>query len=153
MPGEIDVSGFPLFALFNAGDGRDDRDPRDGSHAAGERRSAEDRRRGEPTGRLRRRSVRPRCGTWWADSANRTGAKMPSLRRVLSAGAPVPPHVLARMKAAISPEGDVHTPYGATEALPVASISASEVLGETAARSAPGRGPAWAGSSPASSGA
>ena len=33
------------------------------------------------------------------------------------------------MKACIHPEGDIHTPYGATEALPVASISASEVLG------------------------
>ena len=34
------------------------------------------------------------------------------------------------MKACIHPEGDVHTPYGATEALPVASIAASEVLGD-----------------------
>ncbi len=31
----------------------------------------------------------------------------------------------------IDPTGDVHTPYGATEALPVASIAASEVLAET----------------------
>jgi olefin beta-lactone synthetase len=65
---------------------------------------------------------------------------MPTLKRVLSAGAPVPPHVLRRMKAAIGPDGDVHTPYGATEALPVASISASEVLSETAAKSAAGGG-------------
>ena len=35
------------------------------------------------------------------------------------------------MKAAIHPEGEVYTPYGATEALPVASISAGEVLGES----------------------
>ena len=32
------------------------------------------------------------------------------------------------MKACIHPDGDVHTPYGATEALPVASNSASEVV-------------------------
>jgi acyl-CoA synthetase (AMP-forming)/AMP-acid ligase II len=44
------------------------------------------------------------------------------------------------MKAAIPADGDVHTPYGATEALPVASISASEVLAETAAKSAVGAG-------------
>jgi acyl-CoA synthetase (AMP-forming)/AMP-acid ligase II len=31
------------------------------------------------------------------------------------------------MKGAIAPDGDVHTPYGATEALPVASIAASEI--------------------------
>jgi acyl-CoA synthetase (AMP-forming)/AMP-acid ligase II len=52
---------------------------------------------------------------------------LPTLKRVLSAGAPVPLHVLYRMKAAISSDGDVHTPYGATEALPVASVAASEV--------------------------
>ena len=57
------------------------------------------------------------------------GAVLPTVRRVLSAGAPVPADVLRRMKACIHPEGDIHTPYGATEALPVASISASEVLG------------------------
>jgi acyl-CoA synthetase (AMP-forming)/AMP-acid ligase II len=65
---------------------------------------------------------------------------MPTLRRVLSAGAPVPPHVLKRMKQAMADDGEVHTPYGATEALPVASISASQVLGETAARTADGAG-------------
>jgi len=65
---------------------------------------------------------------------------LPTLKRVLSAGAPVPPHVLKRMKAAIPPDGDVHTPYGATEALPVASISATEVLLDTAAKSATGAG-------------
>jgi acyl-CoA synthetase (AMP-forming)/AMP-acid ligase II len=44
------------------------------------------------------------------------------------------------MKAAIHPSGDVHTPYGATEALPVASISASEVLSETSALTRQGKG-------------
>ena len=57
------------------------------------------------------------------------------------------------MKAAIPPDGDVHTPYGATEALPVASISASEVLAETAAKSpAGGAAPASAATFPASNG-
>jgi acyl-CoA synthetase (AMP-forming)/AMP-acid ligase II len=68
------------------------------------------------------------------------GIHFPHLRRVLSAGAPVPPHVLARVKKLIAADGDIHTPYGATESLPVASISATEVLGETAARSQQGAG-------------
>jgi acyl-CoA synthetase (AMP-forming)/AMP-acid ligase II len=59
---------------------------------------------------------------------------------VLSAGAPVPAEVLARMKECISPDGEVHTPYGATEALPVSSIAAGEVLAETAQRTARGEG-------------
>lgn len=44
------------------------------------------------------------------------------------------------MKACIHPEGDIHTPYGATESLPVASIAASEVLAETAAKTDQGAG-------------
>jgi acyl-CoA synthetase (AMP-forming)/AMP-acid ligase II len=44
------------------------------------------------------------------------------------------------MQQCIHPQGDVHTPYGATEALPVASISAREVLDETAARTRQGAG-------------
>jgi acyl-CoA synthetase (AMP-forming)/AMP-acid ligase II len=35
------------------------------------------------------------------------------------------------MKSCIDPEGDVHTPYGATESLPVATLAASEILGQT----------------------
>ena len=44
------------------------------------------------------------------------------------------------MKNCIHPEGDIHTPYGATEALPVASISASERLAETDAQTREGAG-------------
>jgi len=68
--------------------------------------------------------------------------KLPSIRRILSAGAPVPEHVLRRMRACIHPEGDIHTPYGATESLPVASISGSEVLGEAMETDAPATGTA-----------
>jgi acyl-CoA synthetase (AMP-forming)/AMP-acid ligase II len=55
------------------------------------------------------------------------------------AGAPVPPALMARMQAVI-PNGEIHTPYGATEALPVSSISASEVLRETAQQTRVGEG-------------
>jgi acyl-CoA synthetase (AMP-forming)/AMP-acid ligase II len=44
------------------------------------------------------------------------------------------------MKHAIADDGDVHTPYGATEALPVATIAASEVLNTTARQTAEGAG-------------
>jgi olefin beta-lactone synthetase len=68
------------------------------------------------------------------------GRPLATVRRVLSAGAPVPAHVLERMRAIIHPEGEIHTPYGATEALPVASISDRVVLGETAALTREGAG-------------
>lgn len=63
-----------------------------------------------------------------------SGAKLPSLKRVLSCGAPVSDAVIARMKGMLPPGTDVFTPYGATEALPVACISGSE-------RAALGAGP------------
>ena len=65
---------------------------------------------------------------------------MPSLKRILSAGAPVPPRVLKRMRDAMADDGEMHTPYGATESLPVATISSSEVLGETAEKTKAGQG-------------
>ncbi len=71
--------------------------------------------------------------------AQARGLTLPSLGRVLSAGAPVPARTLARW-AGIAPNARVHTPYGATEALPVCDIEASEILSETAALSAQGRG-------------
>jgi acyl-CoA synthetase (AMP-forming)/AMP-acid ligase II len=51
---------------------------------------------------------------------------LPSLRRVLCAGAPVPAS-LWKNSAVFLPRGQLHSPYGATEALPLASISAGEV--------------------------
>ncbi|PXA04668.1 peptide synthase [Coraliomargarita sinensis] len=64
---------------------------------------------------------------------------LPSVKRILMAGAPVPPALMERMQAVI-PNGEIHTPYGATEALPVSSISASEVLKHTAAQTRRGEG-------------
>lgn len=64
---------------------------------------------------------------------------LPSIRRILMAGAPVPPALMERMQSII-PNGEIHTPYGATEALPVSSISADEVLEDTASRTEQGEG-------------
>jgi acyl-CoA synthetase (AMP-forming)/AMP-acid ligase II len=127
QPGEIDLPGFPLFALFNCAMGVTtvipDMDP-------------------TRPARVDPRKIIEAVNDWKVTQAFGSPALwnvvgrycedrqiiLPTVKRVLSAGAPVPPHVLKRMKGAISPDGDVHTPYGATEALPVASIAASEVL-------------------------
>ncbi len=65
---------------------------------------------------------------------------LPSLRRVLSAGAPVPHSVLSDVCSALEGGAQIFTPYGATESLPVCNIGSDEVLGETAALTAEGRG-------------
>jgi len=57
-----------------------------------------------------------------------SGAQMPTLTRVISAGAPVTPAVQRRFLAMLGPEAEIHSPYGATEALPVTSIGSREVL-------------------------
>lgn len=139
QPGEIDLPCFPLFALFNCAMGVStvipDMDPT---------RPAE----------VDPQNILEAANDWQATQAfgspalwnavgrycEEHGKNMPTLRRVLSAGAPVPPHVLRRMLAAIHSDGDMHTPYGATESLPVASISASEVLSETAEQTSRGEG-------------
>lgn len=57
--------------------------------------------------------------------------RLPSLKRVVSAGAPVPARTIERMASRLLSPAQVHTVYGATEALPVASIGSDEILGET----------------------
>ncbi len=54
--------------------------------------------------------------------------KLPSLKRVFSAGAPVPLSVIRKMAGLLPPGGKLHTPYGATEALPVSTIAHDELL-------------------------
>jgi acyl-CoA synthetase (AMP-forming)/AMP-acid ligase II len=68
------------------------------------------------------------------------GVKLPTLRRVISAGAPVSAAAVANFAALLADGVQVHTPYGATEALPVSSIGSAEILAQTAARTAEGAG-------------
>ena len=56
------------------------------------------------------------------------GQPLPTLRRVTSAGAPVPPEVVEKMLALLPPQAQFWTPYGATECLPVAVIEGRELL-------------------------
>ena len=58
------------------------------------------------------------------------GIELSTLKRVLSAGAPISSRVLERFSLLLGPEADIHTPYGATEALPVCSISARDVFSQ-----------------------
>lgn len=81
----------------------------------------------------------PALWTKIARYCDANGITLPTIRRILMAGAPVPPALMEKMESII-PNGDIHTPYGATEALPVSSISATEVLAETARQTEQGEG-------------
>ena len=76
----------------------------------------------------------------WCE-ANAPGQRpFSTLKRVLSAGAPVPAATLEKLRGLIDPEANVVTPYGATEALPIASIESREVIAETGPAAAKGKG-------------
>ncbi len=139
QPGGVDLAGFPLFGLFNSAMGMTTIIPdMDATRPASV----------DPAAivaavrdwQVTQSFASPAVWNVVGRYCEKEGIRLPTLRRVLSAGAPVPPHVLRRLKQVIHPEGEIYTPYGATESLPVASISASEVLGETAEQSAQGSG-------------
>ncbi len=67
-------------------------------------------------------------------------AKLPTIRRALSAGAPVSPAVVERMHLALDAAADIHTPYGATECLPVATIAGRELVGALSDGNRQGKG-------------
>ena len=138
-PGGKDLSGFPLFGLFNAVMGTTtvipDMDPTRPADVDPPRLlDAIDQLQ------INQAFGSPALWTTVGRYANERGRKVPSLRRVFSAGAPVPPHVLELVRGAIAEDGCMYTPYGATEALPIASIESREVLNETAARCREGGG-------------
>ena len=125
--GEVELACFAPFALFGPALGLTTvLAPIDFSHPA----------RAEPAAVVRtileHRPVQsfgsPAIWRRVAPWARERGIVLDSLRRVMIAGAPVGVRLIEECLAVLPPEGDVHTPYGATEALPVASASGREIL-------------------------
>jgi len=138
-PGEVDLSTFPPFALFAPALGITSVIPdMDARHPA----------KADPV-KLAHAIFTQGCTSMFGspallDNLSRWAEKQSvtfsSLRRVLSAGAPVRFDILERMSRCIPKDAQVFTPFGATEALPVASIGSDEVLAETQARTRSGAG-------------
>ncbi|MCH7643767.1 MAG: AMP-binding protein [Myxococcales bacterium] len=138
-PGEIDLPTFPLFALFDPALGMTtivpDMDPTRPAEVD-PRKIIEAVEDFGVTNMFGSPALLDTVGRYGAEH----GVKLPSLRRVISAGAPVAATVMERFLGMLEPGARVVTPYGATESLPVASISSDEVLGETRARTDEGAG-------------
>lgn len=144
-PGEVDLCTFPLFALFAPALGMTAVIPRmDATRPA-----RVDWR--EVDGPVRRFGVTNLFGSpallnrvsrdiVAAGLARPAAPRLPTLRRVLSAGAPVSSAVLERFRGLLGPNARIFTPYGATESLPVAVIDSDEVLSETRFQTAVGAG-------------
>ncbi len=125
QPGEIDLPLLPIFALFNPALGMTSVIP---EMDAGRPAAADPAKLVQA---IRQEGVTNSFGspTLWrkiAAHCAEQGVALPSLRRVLCAGAPVPAD-LWRAAPAFLPNGELHSPYGATEALPVSSVSAAEI--------------------------
>jgi acyl-CoA synthetase (AMP-forming)/AMP-acid ligase II len=130
QPGEIDLPTFPLFALFAPALGMTAVIPemdftRPGSVDPTKIISAI--RTYNVTTMFGSPALINRVGRYGAEH----GIKLPTLKRVISAGAPVPAAVMERFTCMLSPDIQIFTPYGATESLPVCSIGSAEILGET----------------------
>lgn len=73
------------------------------------------------------------------DTCQRQNMSLPSLKRVLIAGAPVPPELIRRFKK-ICPHIKIYTPYGATESLPITYIESNEIIQNTSLLTEKGKG-------------
>lgn len=125
QPGEIDLPLLPIFALFNPALGMTtivpELDPR--------RPAALDPARIVQA--INQEQVTNSFGspTLWrkiAAHCRTQNLTLPSLRRVLCAGAAVPADLWSDSRA-ILPNGRLHSPYGATESLPISTISSDEI--------------------------
>jgi acyl-CoA synthetase (AMP-forming)/AMP-acid ligase II len=124
-PGEIDLPLLPIFALFNPALGMTtvvpELDPRRPAAFAPER----------IVQAIQQEQVTNSFGspTLWrriARHCQEAKVTLPSLRRVLCAGAAVPADLWAAAPRFL-PRGRLQSPYGATEALPLTSIAQEEV--------------------------
>ncbi|VAX22745.1 AMP-dependent synthetase/ligase in alkane synthesis cluster [hydrothermal vent metagenome] len=137
---DVDLPAFPLFALFSAAMGMSvvipDMDPT---------------RPGDVDPAKYVESINDKSVTftfgspaiWKKVSAYcvENKVKLPTLKRVLMAGAPVADEIHERLLNGVLPDGaTTHTPFGATECLPACDIMGAEVLSETAEKTRRGMG-------------
>jgi len=130
QPGEVDLPTFPLFALFAPALGMSSVIPVMDFTRPG---SVDPKSIIEP---IQKFNITTMFGS--PALINRVGRygeahrlKLPTLKRVISAGAPVPATVLRRFVKMLGPDVEIFTPYGATESLPVCSIGSREIIEET----------------------
>ncbi|MGA1875866.1 MAG: fatty acid CoA ligase family protein [bacterium] len=137
--GEIDLPGFPLFALFSTAMGMTcvipDMDPTRPAQVDPVKIIEAINNQG-----ITNSFGSPAIWNRVSEYCLKNGIQLPSIKRILMAGAPVPGTLLQHFPRILSEGADTHTPYGATESLPVCSISGSEVLAETEAKSRAGAG-------------
>jgi len=136
---DIDQPGFPLFALFSAALGAcsiiPDMDPTKPAQVDPEKfvRSIQENRVTYSFGS-------PAIWNVVSSFCIANSIILDSVKTVLMAGAPVPYDLMRRVKKIVPTDAKVHTPYGATESLPIVSIEGNEIIDTTFAKTREGRG-------------
>jgi acyl-CoA synthetase (AMP-forming)/AMP-acid ligase II len=138
-PGEIDLPTFPLFALFAPALGMTavipDMDPTRPARVDPVKIIEAVENQGV-TNMFASPALLRRVGAF----GKKKGIQLASVRRVISAGAPTLPADVAQFSALLTGDAQIHSGYGATEAMPVSSIGSREILSETGQWSEMGRG-------------
>jgi olefin beta-lactone synthetase len=138
-PGEIDMPTFPPFALFNPALGMSsiipDMDPTKPASVNPQ----------NIIGPIKQFGITNMFGSpALIDKVGRfgeaNGVKLPSLKRVISAGAPASTKALVRFSSMLAPGIQIFTPYGATESMPVAKVGSHQILQETQEKTGNGSG-------------
>lgn len=135
QPGEIDLPLLPIFALFNPALGMttivpeiDPRRPADLNPA-------------HLVQAIRQENITNSFGspTLWQKIGAHCVAEnitLPTIRRILCAGAPVPTSLWSTSRSFL-PNGQLHSPYGATESLPLSTISSAEIADQLSEKRQP----------------
>ncbi len=125
-PGEVDCACFPLFALFDHALGMTSLFPRIDPTRPGHSDPAQvfaAIEQNRATFTFGSPAIWRRVVPWMRERK----LSFTSLRRVTIAGAPVPPRLVLGVRRLLPGGGEVHTPYGATEALPVSNVTGAEI--------------------------
>lgn len=138
-PGEIDMPTFPPFALFNPGLGMSSIIP--------------DMNPSKPAkvnpnhiiGPVKQFGITNLFGSpALIDTVGRYGKahgiRLPSLKRVISAGGPASTKGLISFSSMLNPETQILTPYGSTESMPLTKIGSHQILGEIKEKTENGAG-------------
>ena len=130
QPDEIDLPTFPLFGLFNSGLGVTSIIPEiDTTRPA----QVEPKNIIGPINDFKISSSFGSPALWDTVSqfCRNKNIQLPTLKRIIMAGAPVSGKLLQRFESIVTEDCKIHTPYGATEALPVSLIDRQEILEQT----------------------
>jgi acyl-CoA synthetase (AMP-forming)/AMP-acid ligase II len=129
-PGEIDLPTFPLYALFDPALGMTavipDMDPTRPAHVD-PRKIINTINDHGVTNLPASPALLHRVGSF----GKQFKIKLPSLKRVITTGAPISPDNIEQFSTLLVGAAEIHPGYGATEAMPVASIGSHEILADT----------------------